>query len=744
MITPDSNWLSESKKQASQPVFLCELETQYQQGKITLKSDWEAGVGNADFTTREGSLICRRTLKDIIAETNYGFGGSSFRSFGGYTNILGVRMLVRKQIKLIFYGFSLSGSGEDFLLHQLLRIKDSLGKVEGEYSNKIEIERQLYTSEHTSSFFPTINKHIYTPVEPGNIIEPGVYMWLFKSTNNQPSAATTWRPNQPVFSDMSGALGLNFDDLQLGACNIVSDDDYDLYDDLTGYGGMRYIDDADRFNGDMPFHNLEIYVYDESSHTSIFFPVQDQNGNNVIPSAPGQFRAEQTKPNGTSITYNLFGSADAVGTGETDLGIVKDGDSIAPYPFYKVLATLGTMRYFETPEMRAVSAYFNSIKKFVKADRAIEGAHPIIKSLPSFEPIIEPDECKVSISEPAVVLEEHKIGVNKTIGAAHALLRDNLLVGSEMKIKFGFQGIETNSFIPYGTGIIKDYSPDWNLVKLMCKDVRLLSKDFLKIDSATGLSNVLFNYTHPVDAIYEMIAHTSTPERLLNIDTFDAIKASMPGWEVFRYVEKPEEIDKLIQELCLICGFVYVPLEDGRSHLIKLNDTSKPITFDFSDDNSAPDGMSKPLFADAINVVRVQRGYWDESQLVEYKTYPIYDTVIHYDSSAAIGINEPPPVSNKWLPRYSQIDGKYLSQIVGERLTSWFGWGMCLVSRKSVPVRYANLQVGDEGYITTDQIIYKGIYGQVKRRAVLIRKTTDETRELKMLFWIPDFLNDPV
>ena len=87
----------------------------------------------------------------------------------------------------------------------------------------------------------------------------------------------------------------------------------------------------------------------------------------------------------------------------------------------------------------------------------------------------------------------------------------------------------------------------------------------------------------------------------------------------------------------------------------------------------------------------------------------------------------PKVYDNKWIPRDVTVGGKYISQIVGERKTQYFGYGVTFLKR-GTPIagdEYAKIQVGDKVTVTTDQILSRGSFGVKTKSAIVISKRND-------------------
>jgi hypothetical protein len=165
-----------------------------------------------------------------------------------------------------------------------------------------------------------------------------------------------------------------------------------------------------------------------------------------------------------------------------------------------------------------------------------------------------------------------------------------------------------------------------------------------------------------------------------------------------------------------------IPQEDGILYLKYPYAESSVFTFD--DNNSYPQGKAKRNMEYRINECHVRRGYWDEYNCVEREDVEYYDRSINYDSLRQTNLNTVKVYDNKWIAKDVQVGGKYISQIVGERKTQRFAYGVTMLTRVT-PIagdEYAKVQVGDKVTVRTDQVLAPFIYGMTLFEGIVMTK----------------------
>jgi hypothetical protein len=296
----------------------------------------------------------------------------------------------------------------------------------------------------------------------------------------------------------------------------------------------------------------------------------------------------------------------------------------------------------------------------------------------------------------------------------------------EMRLFFGFKEIPEGSFINYQRGVLNDYLEKENSVVLRYRDQLLLIKDPLLVDSGTTVNPVYYKNQNIIDVMLDIVKKYA-PQRLIDTTSFTNIKSAFfSTMTVTRPItETIKDAKTLLDELQLLTGCPVIQKEDGKLYLVNLFDETTAVSATFDDDVSDEIGKCQFSFDRRINVCTVRRAYWDLGLKAEAKD-KYYESSVNAASILDTGKNQEYIIENKWLPFDAMSDGKQANQVIADRLTSFFGYGVWILKRKTSDA-FAYLQVGDFVNVTTNQILYKGISLPTTKRGVIIKREPSPT-----------------
>ncbi len=410
----------------------------------------------------------------------------------------------------------------------------------------------------------------------------------------------------------------------------------------------------------------------------------------------------------------------------SELTNLADGDAInfAGKANCRFILYLYTTKWYETPIVDSVECYFPTSKSFVRSDDMFGTALPLLQSIPSYEAHLDPIGSKCSISEPQFKLLLDR-SPDKGLSEIEKLIHGAYLTGNEAVVTLGFKGMDSSDFCAVTTGIIKDYEYDENFLTFNCSDVLRITKDPFGFDSGSGIENVLYAYTHPVDIILDMLYRIGVPHRLINVASVTTVKGKLVGWHFFRYFEEKEtDLKSLIDEITELLSVFLIPQEDGIIYLKYPFDDISVFTFDSN--NSYPIGKARINLDSRINECQIRKGFWNEYNCTESDDIN-WTTVISYDSQRETGRNTIKVYDNKWLPLSVVVSGISQEQAIGEMKTNLFGYGATFIIKSFMIGAITCLCILLYVYFGTDLLVKKVILNSEE-----LNKVADEKVKIKM------------
>lgn len=708
MITTNATFDAANAKQTRKPVYIAQMEKDYLSALLTDYSQWLAGSGG-DFLSDPGSLKIIPAAMDVMSRvTGYGTPVITLDSGAPETQSIALRLKssIATEISEIKIEARYTSPGTTpGLIFYVLDVSDTIGSdAENKLWSYVTFNSAYAYSAITGSF-TTITLTLSYPV---TIEANHTYYLVCELADDTVTAEIRqWNPNENVFATHKG---YHEGALEVGKFWFDTGGNIDLSTEF--------------FDGKIWCKYLELKGYSSSYgnvHTSTWVPVKNQAGSNTAPSSSGQLRLSTSLPSGTSVSVQVYGDADGSDPGQVNLGTIADGGSVSAYAWYKAVITMNTTVWSVTPVVQAVQYYFPITEKICFNDDAFDTYRPILGDMPSFETEVNPLDCKSSLSIAQLDVAVHSEGITKSQSWIEQFITNYYILSGELNIYFGFTDIPEGNFIKYQQGVLDGYQDMDGFIRLMFRDQMHLLKDPLVIDVNQALPSLVYLDQKPIQVRLDLISRV-VPKRLLNETSFTDIETALySSWRVSRPILKSEtSVKGLDDELALLLGCPVIQKEDGKLYCINLFDEVTAVSATFDDDNSDEIGRCEFNFDKRINDARVRRGYWDLNSYEEAAD-KYYEVSIDANSVSRTGRNKEYLLDNKWLTLDTQVTGKYQSQLVAERMTGFFAYGMWILRRKTSD-QYMYLQVGDFVNVTGNQILYKGISNPSTKRGVVIRK----------------------
>lgn len=705
MITTNATFDAANLKKSRKPVYIAQMEKDYLSALLTDYAQWLSGSGG-DFLSEPGSLKIIPAAMDVMSRVT-GYGTPYITLDSGAPETSAVCLRLKTSLTTVMTALKLEaryitpGTTPGLNL-EVYEATDTIGGNENNLWSFVLDGSTAYNALTNS--FTTLTFTLASPVT----LEANktYYIKLVLADDTVSAEVKQWNPNENVFGTHKG---YHEGALELGKFWFGNDDNIDLSTQF--------------FDGKIWCKYLELEGYGSygNVHTSTWVPVKNQEGSNTAPSASGQLRLSASLPGGTSLSVQVYGDADGSDPGQVNLGTIADGGTVSPYAWYKAIITMSTTIWSVTPIVQAVQYYFPITEKICFHDDAFDTYRPILGDMPSFETEVNPLDCKSSLSIAQLDVATHAEGVNKTQSWIEQFISNYYILSGELNIYFGFSDIPENNFIKYQQGVLNGYQDMDGFIRLMFRDQMHLLKDPLVIDINQDLPSLVYLDQKPMQVRLDLISRV-VPKRLLNETSFTDIETAFySGWRVSRPILKSENsVKNLDDELALLLGCPVIQKEDGKLYCINLFDEVTPVSATFDDDNSDEIGRCEFNFDKRINVARVRRGYWDLNTYEEAAD-KYYEVSLDANSVSRTGRNKEYLLDNKWLTLDTQVGGYYQSQLVAERFTGFFAYGMWILHRKTSD-QFMYVQAGDFVNVTGNQILYKAISNPSTKRGVIIRK----------------------
>lgn len=307
MISRDANFVAEAQKYLSQPVFLAEMELDYQAADASAAAHWQGGQGDADPDTVPGSVICAKRADGSgqnIMPSVASLQSASAR-FGGSTSGVGY---------LAFYFLSIGsfkidsfkirmrsnpGGSQSFLIGVFpISINDGIEDA-GVPVMKYSLYYQYSTVLSLSTSFSEFN--VSGPDAP--LFGPGKYLLIVRpETAGNIVEFETYYHGQTILRPRLAGVVTEY--MQIGELSIKFFDYYNadpLQMDVNGTWTDRVM-----FDGWCALRELKVKNYVDSQHSSDIVTTRDRQGTAVTPTVNGEVRIEEASPFGTEIAVEIY------------------------------------------------------------------------------------------------------------------------------------------------------------------------------------------------------------------------------------------------------------------------------------------------------------------------------------------------------------------------------------------------------------------------------------------------------
>lgn len=306
------------------------------------------------------------------------------------------------------------------------------------------------------------------------------------------------------------------------------------------------------------------------------------------PTVTGEWQIQDTKPDGTNLTYEAWSSATGVFGGEEDyLGTVADGDPITDLKQYyrvKSFFTSNTARY-ETPTLQSIKADFSIYIDVIA--HAAPGSLSGLESIGTLSTEIS-DFKPTTISSMTVTFPFSKL-ISTWFATRYP---KNRIV----KVKYGFiaPGFTPADYIDRFFGQIED----WKISSSGKVTVTIYSfhkewKTKIPRKWETSSDDKEWIEEHPVDVILDILQNFLTVrDSKINYASFYAVRDALPGWKVTRKItENTEEAKAMMEELRGLMTCYFTLHGDGSVGLKRWDANETPVAT-LTDKDFLPPGPS--------------------------------------------------------------------------------------------------------------------------------------------------------
>lgn len=470
-------------------------------------------------------------------------------------------------------------------------------------------------------------------------------------------------------------------------------------------------------------------------------PFEDENGDKYTQDSV--LTVEDEIPPGTTMAYTITGSDN--NTDWTSLGSVSDGDTVAPYKYYRVTAIFGTDGIYSPLLHELVIAGGNSQFAYYSThrDQPMRGALPLVaEGLGTITSKIEPAKLP-SVGETSVNL----VYCQPTFD----LLRDGSLRNKSVSIKVGFVGLNEPDFEPYFAGIWHDATIDHRKGQISVKVRSPLAK-FAKVQlpaetaanaarSDTNVVPITWTTLHAMDVALDIYDKMGIPDRFLDRASFGTAETTLgTDYNLSRTLDKDAkgEAKKLLEELSQITGTWFIPGADGKLAATVYDATASTVA-DLNarvvDFGPAEMGMEALFTRQHIyySLIAGEKGGAAEDFANAY-------VLINDVAEIAWGLNKDVPDTDpdyRKNPGYSRefFDLWSMTQAAREALAdrwdAWFATPKMKIKASGVPPAYFHIQPGQLVGVTGLQLPVTGLnWGDLTsaKKFLVTGRTFDPTK----------------
>ena len=375
--------------------------------------------------------------------------------------------------------------------------------------------------------------------------------------------------------------------------------EYDIGQDIwiqkTSGASIRAAHRAIEFEGEMyvfggfndPDYLNDIYA-NHIGHYDTGYLTTDNFNLGTTPTVPGEWQMQDTKPDGTSLTYEAWSSPTGAFTGEeTALGIVADGDSIIVLEDYyrvKPSFTTNTARD-KTATLHSIKADFSTYIDVIA--HAAPGSLSGLESIGTLSTEIS-DFKPTTISSMTITFP-----FNKRISTWFATRYPKNRIA---KVKYGFiaPGFTPADYIDRFFGQIED----WKISSSGKVTVTIYSfhkewKTQIPAKWVDAGDDQEWIEEHPVNVILDILQNFLTVrDSKINYASFYAVRDALPGWKVTRKItENTEEAKAMMEELRGLMTCYFTLHGDGSVGLKRWDANETPVAT-LTDKDFLPPGPS--------------------------------------------------------------------------------------------------------------------------------------------------------
>jgi hypothetical protein len=442
------------------------------------------------------------------------------------------------------------------------------------------------------------------------------------------------------------------------------------------------------------------------------------------PAGEGEWQIRDRTENDTNISYSAQFSSDDI-TYNNVSGSVQDGNSINEFVRYFIVTinfTSDSERAF-TPILNELIIQFSTYTKFSnqipQADSGVFSAED--GTFGNYEPsVLNVSSLSTSID----FFEPSSVGqLNVTIANTKAIssfLYSKFPRNKIVRVKLGLQGIKYGDYLDYFYGQIYAWRmssrKEWSIA---IQDYKIEWDQQLSIrpSSEVGATPISYNGLHPQDVQLDILQNQiDTRSSKIDVDSFLAVKAEIPGTVTRTITEEEETAKALLEELRLLTATYFIPDGNGIIKIKRFDPTATLLPEltedDFLDGSLSFDSNSEEFY----NRTLIYYGWdGDGEELNDFAA-----GFVGLDPTSII--NNRQSKTKEILDRWSQATtGSQLERLTEIILARYANIPSILTG--SLDFSYINLEVADQMLISTTYGPSENLEGIVSKRYEIVSKT---------------------
>lgn len=440
-----------------------------------------------------------------------------------------------------------------------------------------------------------------------------------------------------------------------------------------------------------------------------------------VPTSIGRWNLFYTEEPGSLVTFDAYYSDNAVDY--TLIGSVGDGDSITDlHRYYRILATLTpSADRLNTPRVDLMRANLNNAIKYSYGSKSIFGYPNHIGSV---------SDIKTSVSAHGFVNKVSGLDLEILDYGAELVetLKNNVIHKHYVYLYFGLNDskLSESDFISLGVYEITNYSYDKysQTVNLYCDNVlseisKAKRPTETEVDAGLGSSykygnsawDVGYNDLYKIpDIIYDLLKNKlEIPANQIDESTFDTLAADPIVSTILckRFIDKPEEVKKMLTELCQLISSYLIITEKGVIKLVRYDSTDTAVE-DIQPSDIINDSfkISNPE-ENIINRVQTRYG-WDGNG-EDFSDWE--GTIIRQDNDAYVAYGSKyfdyEPLKSFWLGPAANYNGDDSATTISDEILERYKFGAPEIDF-STDIKFYYIQVGDLVTITHPNYVTYG------------------------------------